>query len=96
LNAAGTIVNYGVSASPEITINTGGFFSTGRCKFYGLSLFSELGYESAAIGLERLAKLIGSGHITPLIDNVRPWEQIEQAALDLIDRKYFGKIVLTV
>ncbi len=96
LKKHGTAVNYGVSGGSDVTFNDSAFFGGGGLRLYGLSLYTEVEREAPGTGLARLANLIAAGKLKPLIDAVRPWSELLQAAQDLIDRKYAGKVVITL
>ena len=90
----GIAVSYGFSGGSEITFNATPFMRTGGGRLYGLSAYTEFQREAPGIGLTRLAALVAQGKLKPLIDSVRPWPELLQAAQDLIDRKYPGKVVI--
>ena len=96
LERRGICVNFGVSATSEVTFDVRNFFAAGRTTLYGFYLFAELGQEPAGLGLRRLANLVADGRLTPHISVERPWKEIAQVAQDLIARRYPGKAVLTV
>lgn len=92
----GLAVNYGFSGGDEITFNASQFFQAGGAGLYGLSAYTEMEREPAAIGLALLSGLVVEGRLKPLIDTVRPWPELLQASQDLLDRKYPGKVVVTL
>ena len=96
LERGGMCVTLGVSASAEVTFDARAFFVAGRSQLYGFYLFTELGNESASVGLRRLAELVAAGQLAPHISVEKPWAEIAQVAADLIARKYPGKAVLTL
>ena len=96
LERGGTCVNFGVSATSEVTFDVRNFFVAGRTTLHGFYIFAELGQEPAGLGLRRLANLVADGRLTPHISVERPWKEIAQVAQDLIARRYPGKAVLTV
>jgi NADPH:quinone reductase-like Zn-dependent oxidoreductase len=96
LERGGTCVNFGVSATSEVTFDVRNFFVAGRTTLYGFYLFAELGEQPAGIGLRRLANLVAAGRLTPHVSVERPWKEIAQVAQDLMARRYPGKAVLTV
>jgi NADPH:quinone reductase-like Zn-dependent oxidoreductase len=63
---------------------------------YGLRLFDELRFESAAVGLKRLLSLVEVGQLHPHIDLEAPWTQIADVAQQLLDRRFPGKAVLHI
>lgn len=96
LERGGVCVTLGVSASAEVTFDTRQFFVGGRATLYGFYLFTELGTESASVGLARLAELVAAGQLAPHVSLERPWGEIGQVAQDLMARRFPGKAVLTV
>jgi len=95
LERGGTCVNFGVSATSEVTFDVRNFFVAGRTTLYGFYLFAELGERPAGVGLRRLADLVAAGELTPHVSVERPWKDIAQIAQDLMARRYPGKAVLT-
>ena len=59
----GVLVNYGVSAGEQATIEVGQFFRAGRARYYGLYLFEEFGRRPASDGLAVLVDLIAAGKL---------------------------------
>jgi NADPH:quinone reductase-like Zn-dependent oxidoreductase len=96
LERGGVCVTLGVSASSEVTFDARTFFVGGRSTLYGFYLFTELGTETASLGLKRLADLVAAGQLMPHVSIERPWKDIAQVAQDLMARRYPGKAVLTV
>jgi NADPH:quinone reductase len=96
LQRGGVCVTLGVSASSEVTFDARTFFVGGRSTLYGFYLFTELGTETASLGLKRLADLVAAGQLMPHVSIERPWKDIAQVAQDLLNRRYPGKAVLTV
>jgi NADPH:quinone reductase len=96
LERGGICVNFGVSASAEVTFDVRAFFVGGRAALYGFYLFQELGAEPASVGLRRLGDLVAAGQLRPHISVERPWKEIGQIADDLMARRFPGKAVLTV
>jgi NADPH:quinone reductase-like Zn-dependent oxidoreductase len=94
LERGGTCVNFGVSATSEVTFDVRNFFVAGRTTLYGFYLFVELGAEPAGVGLRRLADLVAAGRLTPHVSVERPWKDVAQVAEDLMARRYPGKAVL--
>ncbi|WP_298904009.1 zinc-binding dehydrogenase [uncultured Nostoc sp.] len=92
----GKTVLYGVSGGTEVTFNAGQFFGTGSVSLYGLRLFDELRFESAAVGLKRLLSLVEAGQLRPHIDLEASWTQIADVAQQLLDRRFPGKAVLHI
>jgi NADPH:quinone reductase len=96
LERGGTCVNFGVSATSEVTFDVRNFFVAGQTTLYGFYLFAELGARPAGVGLRSLANLVADGQLTPHISVERPWKEIAQVAQDLMARRYPGKAVLIV
>ncbi|WP_392535091.1 zinc-binding dehydrogenase [Nostoc sp. C117] len=92
----GKTVLYGVSGGSEVTFNAGQFFGTGSVSLYGLLLFDELRFESAAVGLKRLLNLVEAGKLRPQISLEASWTQIADVAQKLLDRSFPGKAVLHI
>jgi len=91
------VVSLGTSAGNSVTFDAQKFYGVGMASLYGLILFDELKkVESAAIGLARLAKLVGSGKLVPRISLEADWSEVDSVAQQLLDRAYPGKAVLTV
>ena len=96
LERGGVCVTLGVSASAEVTFDTRTFFVTGRTTLYGFYLFTELGTETAASGLRKLADLVANGQLSPHISLERSWKDVAEVAQALMARRFPGKAVLTV
>src|SRR5262249_14109564 len=96
LARGGTCVNFGVSATNEVTFDVRNFYVAGQTTLCGFYLFTELGDQPAGVGLRRLASLVADGQLTPHISVERPWKDIAQVAQDLMARRYPGKAVLTL
>jgi NADPH:quinone reductase-like Zn-dependent oxidoreductase len=92
----GTIVLFGTSGGNEVTFNAQRFYGTGGASLYGLILFHELRRESAAVGLQRLLRLVEVGQLLPVIDIQADWTEIADIAQKLLNRSYLGKAVLHV
>lgn len=91
------VVSLGTSAGSSVTFDAQKFYGVGMASLYGLILFDELKKaESAAVGLARLAKLVGSGKLVPRISLEADWAEVDSVAQQLLDRTYPGKAVLTI
>jgi NADPH2:quinone reductase len=91
------VVSLGTSAGNSVTFDAQKFYGVGMASLYGLILFDELKkVESAAVGLARLAKLVGSGKLVPRISLEADWSEVDSVAQQLLDRAYPGKAVLSV
>jgi len=80
-------VNFGVSATSEVTFDVRNFFVAGRTTLYGFYVFAELGQEPAG---PRAAQAREPRRRRPA-DAAhqafeRPWKEIAQVAQDLIAR----------
>jgi NADPH:quinone reductase-like Zn-dependent oxidoreductase len=95
LAPGGTCVVFGASESAVTTFDAGKF-RPGGTTLYGLYLGWELQFEPPAVGLARLAQMVGEGALDPMVEVVRPWTEVAQTAQDLMDRRYVGKAVLTL
>ncbi|BAY30360.1 alcohol dehydrogenase [Nostoc carneum NIES-2107] len=92
----GTVVLFGTSGGTEVTFNAQSFYGTGGASLYGLILFHELQRESAAVGLQRLLRLVEAGQLRPHINIEANWTQIADVAQKLLDRQYPGKAILHI
>ncbi len=91
----GHIVVYGVSAGGPITVDSAVILQS-FLTISGLSVFTELHRETAAVGLGRLVGMVSAGTLKPHIAIEAPWSEIGSVALQLLERSYPGKAVLTV
>lgn len=94
LGKGGLAVAYGQTAGPSTTFNLAQFYATGGASLYGFILFHELIRQPAAVGLKRLATMIGDGRLQPLIGAEARWAEIGSMAQRLQERDYPGKAVL--
>jgi NADPH2:quinone reductase len=95
LAPGGHIVVYGVSAAGPLTVDSTVFLRS-RMTLSGLAVFTELHKETAGVGLARLVGMVSAGTLKPHIAIEAPWTDIGNVALQLIERSYPGKAVLTV
>jgi NADPH:quinone reductase-like Zn-dependent oxidoreductase len=95
LGPFGHMIVYGVSMGGPMTLDSTTFLRS-RGTVSGLAVFTELQKETASVGLSRLARMVASGAVKPLISVEAPWEQIGEVARGLLDRSYPGKAVLMV
>jgi NADPH:quinone reductase-like Zn-dependent oxidoreductase len=95
LAPGGHIVVYGVSAGGPLTVDSTVFLRS-RLTISGLAVFTELHKETAGVGLGRLVSMVSAGTLKPHIAIEAPWTEIGKVALQLIERSYPGKAVLTV
>ena len=96
LSPEGACVSFGVSGGAESTFDVRSFFVAGGARLYGFILFHEVLAQPASRGLDRLAKLVGEGKLTPRIEVVEEWTEIGEVATRLMDRAYTGKAVLRI
>lgn len=96
LKKQGLAVNYGFTGGDEVTFSASQFIQAGGVRLYSLFANTEMEREPPAIGLALLSSLVAEGRLKPLIATVRPWPEFLQAAQDLIERKYAGKVVVTL
>ncbi len=92
----GVLVNYGISANEEATINAGDFFRTGRVRYYGLYLFTEFGRRPAWDGLGVLVGLLDAGKLNIHIDAEGQFPELGAMAERLFNREITGKAVIHV
>lgn len=92
----GVLVNYGVSAGEQATIDVGDFFRIGRTRYYGLYLFTEFGRRSAQDGLGVLAGLVASGRLKVTINAEGGFADLGALAERLYNREIAGKAVVHV
>lgn len=96
LGKDGMVVTFGSTAGREALINVGNFYGKGGLQLYGFILFHEVLKYPAALGLERLVKLVETGLLKPHIDLETSWESVGEVAQQLTDRAFVGKAVLQV
>ncbi len=91
----GHIVCFGPTVGGPINVDSTAFLVK-RLTVRGLQVFTELHRESAAAGLSRLVGMVSAGTLKPHIAIEAPWTEVGNVALQLIERSYPGKAVLTV
>jgi NADPH:quinone reductase-like Zn-dependent oxidoreductase len=92
--ADGVLVNYGVSAGEQATIEVGLFFRTGRARYYGLFLFTEFGRRPASDGLGVLVDLLAAGKLDGHIAAEGGLDELGDLAERLFNREIAGKAVI--
>jgi len=92
----GVLVNFGVSAGEQATIDVGDFFRTGRTRYRGLYLFTEFGRRSASDGLGVLAGLVAAGRLKVTINAEGGLAELGLLAERLYNREISGKAVIHV
>ena len=90
----GVLVNFGVSAGEQATIDVGDFFRIGRARYYGLYLFTEFGRRSARDGLGVLVGLAAEGRLQVQIGAEGGLEELGALAERLFNREVDGKAVI--
>jgi len=96
LAPGGVLVNYGVSAGEQATIEVGQFFRVGRARYYGLYLFTEFGRRRASDGLGVLLGLLAAGRLDVHIGAEGGLGELGELAERLYSRKIPGKAVIHV
>lgn len=96
LEAEGTCVSFGTSASEEVTFDARNLYLAGGAKLYGFILFHEVLARPASDGLARLVRMVAEGVLKPRIEVEAPWTEVGEVASRLIDRGYTGKAILRV
>ncbi len=96
LKRAGILINYGVSAGEEATIQAADFFRVGQTRYHGLYLFTEFGRRPASDGLAVLARLAAAGRIGVHVGAEGALADLPMLAQRLLDREIPGKAVLHV
>jgi NADPH:quinone reductase-like Zn-dependent oxidoreductase len=92
----GECVAFGISGSPQATIDVRRFYATGGVTLRGFLLFHELEREPAGKGLAVLLDLVVRGVLAPRVTTEAPWREVARVARDLYDRRLEGKVVLHV
>jgi len=95
----GTCVSVGASAGMvgmQVPLDLASVYRAGSVSLHVLSLFAELTREPASVGLERLARLVADGQLTPHVGVEEDWGELGRVAQDLIARRFSGKAVLHV
>jgi NADPH:quinone reductase len=96
VHKGGVLVNYGVSAGEQATIDVGDFFRIGRARYYGLYLFTEFGRRSAQDGLGVLAGLVAAGRLKVTVNAEGSLAELGALAERLYSRQIAGKAVIHV
>lgn len=93
----GIIVNYGSTGGNETKFAPSSLHQNGgQHSIYGLTLYTEVEFESASSGLTRLLKLVERGKLKTHIGREDSWDNAGKIAAELLDRKFTGKAVLRV
>lgn len=98
VDKGGLMVNYGVTGGDKATIALYPdlFGNNGQRTLYGLTLYTEIEFESAGVGLARLLSLIEKGSLNSHIGVEESWEEAGKIAAALLERQYSGKAVLHI
>lgn len=88
LAPGGRLVTCGSSSGPDVTFNLRALFSK-NIKIYG-------NYMGSLKGLKKAVQWAEEGKIRPVIGKTFPLEQTREAQKCMVDRQFFGKIVVTV
>jgi NADPH:quinone reductase-like Zn-dependent oxidoreductase len=89
------VVCYGISGGGPATFDSSVMLRS-RLNVSGLAVFTEIGRETASVGLGRLVRMVSAGTLKPLVAVEAPWTEIGAIAQGLLDRAYPGKAVLLV
>ena len=93
----GTIVTYGSTGGNETKFAPSELYlNGGQHSIYGLTLYTEVEFESASSGLTRLLRLVKQGKLKTHIGKEGTWEEAGKIAAELLERKFNGKAVLQV
>lgn len=96
LGPDGVCVSYGTLTGEELALPARPFAGAARASLYNFILFNDLAREPGAVGLERLARLVGEGRLRPHIDVEAAWDQIGDVVQRLLSRQLVGKAVLHI
>lgn len=96
LDTSGRLVTYGVSGGAETPMPLRHLLLSGDGRIDGFHLYRESEKESASKGLIRLMRLIQQGRLEMGITVQKDWSEIASVADGLIERRFFGKAVLTL
>jgi NADPH:quinone reductase-like Zn-dependent oxidoreductase len=95
LAPGGQLVLYGTSGGGPATFDTRQASANGLT-VSTLRVFTLITRDTGAVGLGRLARMVGDGSVKPLISVEASWREAGAIARQLIDRGFPGKAVLTV
>lgn len=96
LEKDGVAVNYGVTGSMDVSLPLGVMLGKGRAKLRGLNLYAVSEKEPPREWLGRLVSLVDSGVLSVDVDDRGSWNDIGQAADDLLERRFTGKGILHI
>jgi NADPH2:quinone reductase len=82
------------SGGADVSISIGALYGKGRVRLEALSVFDECISETAAVGLQRLVALLGTGRLSPHIGLQASWKEIGRIARQFAERQFAGKVVL--
>lgn len=92
----GVCVCYGVTDTPEVSVDIGKFMRIGSAQILGFHLYAKSESSPPRDNLPRLLSLVGAGRLDCVIEREVSWLEIDRVANDLIERQFFGKAVLHV
>jgi len=95
LAPGGTCVNLGSSEGATVEFDLTKFRGAGGTTLYGLAMFYELQHEPPSATLAELAGLVADGKLKPVIERRGSVSEIAEVALELMERRFTGKAVLT-
>ena len=95
LDASGFAVNYGVTGSGKIELGLGAMLSKGRAVLRGLNLYAVSEEIAPRRWLARLVSLLADGRLKVAVAETADWSTVGATARKLLDRKFYGKAVLT-
>jgi NADPH:quinone reductase len=99
LAPGGTCVSVGVSVGPtgyQVPVDMAAMRRAPGACLRILNLYQELEREPAAVGLQRLVRLVSEGKLIPHLGVEADWHDIGEVARALVDRQFPGKAVLRV
>lgn len=88
LAKGGRLVTCGATTGPKAEIDLRSLYSR--------SLTLKGSYMGTKAELLEAAKLVGAGKLTPVIDRVYPLQDARAAQEQMISRKFFGKLILSI
>lgn len=96
LSPEGICVCYGVTDTPEISVDISQLMRGGLPRIMGFHLYDKSESSPPSENLPRLLSLLANDKLNPVIEREAAWSEINRVAQDLIDRKFLGKAVLHI
>jgi NADPH2:quinone reductase len=96
LSEDGIAVLYGFTENETAEIGIADLIFTGAGRIDGFYLFREAQFESCAKGLARLSHLVDAGRLDCHVNVTEHWSMVGTVAVDLAERRFAGKAVLTI